>query len=245
MNYEDWNNYINQTDNDEVSVLAEPTDIVTEMDGVLFLCQTVNEYNNIVCLRIKETKAFIIDTFFNYVMKLYRTHNVKFIRIECSKNRYRFLDRFFPKKAVIKNDEIADRDIYYCNLKECEPIITKYFLKKTENKYYALQKHYNETGDQKDYEEMFFIMQFAIENSIKKKLKGITRTDIYDLTMDATVNVMARYRADQKYSIQYLLTAAHYAALGILYNKKTKQADQTTSYESLLDSQLLEEKNYE
>jgi hypothetical protein len=63
--------------------------------------------------------------------------------------------------------------------------------------------------------------------------------------MDATVNVMARYRADQKYNIQYLLTAAHYAALGILYNKKTKQADQTTSYESLLDSQLLEENHYE
>jgi hypothetical protein len=244
MTYENWNEYINNTDNEEVSVIAGPEDIVTEMDGVLFLCQTINGYNNIVCLRIKENKTSIIDTFFNYTMQLYRCNNIQYIRIECSRNRYKFLDRFFPKKAVVKED-VEGRDVYYCHLKECEPIIVKYFLKKTETKYYALQKHYNETGDQKDFEEMFFIMQFAIENSIKKKLKGITRTDIYDLTMDATVNVMARYRADQKYNIQYLLTAAHYAALGILYNKKTKQADQTTSYESLLDSQLLEENHYE
>lgn len=244
MTYENWNEYINNTDNEEISVIAGPEDIVTEMDGVLFLCQTKNGYNNIVCLRIKESKTFIIDTFLNYGIHLYKCNNIQYIRVECSRNRYLFLDRIFPKKAVVKED-VEGRDVYYCNLKEWEPIVAKYFLKKTEQKYYTLQKHYNETGDQKDFEEMFFIMQFAIENSIKKKLKGITRTDIYDLTMDATVNVMARYRADQKYNIQYLLTAAHYAALGILYNKKTKQADQTTSYESLLDSQLLEEKNYE
>ena len=43
---------------------------------------------------------------------------------------------------------------------------------------------------------------------------------------------MKRYAKNPAYHIDYLLTAAHYASLYILYNKKQKMLDKELSLES-------------
>ena len=88
---------------------------------------------------------------------------------------------------------------------------------------------------------MFFILHNAILAAIKKCLIGVKRNDVEDLAMDATIQVMKRYKKHAYYEIKYLLTSARFAAIGILYNKKQMFYDSITSLEDWNRIQLEKE----
>ena len=124
--------------------------------------------------------------------------------------------------------------------------MTKQKLKEIENRFYVLQKQYYSLKDNKDeqkkvWDQMFFILHNAILAAIKKCLIGVKRNDVEDLAMDATIQVMTRYKKHAYYEIKYLLTSARFAAIGILYNKKQMFYDSITSLEDWNRIQLEKE----
>lgn len=124
--------------------------------------------------------------------------------------------------------------------------MTKQRLKEIENRFYILQKQYYSLKDNKDeqkkvWDQMFFILHNAILAAIKKCLIGVKRNDVEDLAMDATIQVMNRYKKHAYYEIRYLLASARFAAIGILYNKKQMFYDSITSLEDWNRIQLEKE----
>lgn len=112
--------------------------------------------------------------------------------------------------------------------------LTKQEQKRIEAEFYQVQKHWHENNDKKSWDRMFEIMLNAITVSIKKKLMNVKRTDIDELALDATCQVMARFQKNPNYNVDRLLCASHYASLGILYNEKQKFYDRQASLEDLL-----------
>lgn len=223
---------------ENINVLAEEGDIVENIDGVMFLLQTRNGYNNVVAFRVNDSDKHIIWTLYSYCILLFEKHHIKYIRIEGDEEKYSFLKRHFSKKEVIKDREITDRDVYYCNLEEC---LLKLKLKVSEYEFYYTQKKFLESDDEKVkkecYQKMFIAVKFAVENAMKKRFgslarKGVVRHDFYDLVLDATLDIMSRYNKPKGYKISYLLTTADYASLGALHNPRMKFNDSMISLDS-------------
>ena len=239
MTVQDWNN-LEKPDN--VNVIAEPGDIVEEVNGVLFLLQTRNSYNNVVAYRIKPDNHFIVWTLYEFCILLHDKYGIDFVRAEGDKGKYKFLERDFTTKEVRKDRQEKERDVYYVNLKAArEP----FELKCQEYEFYYNQNLYLRETDEKlkkkYYDKMFLLVKFAVETALKKRLgnlirKGAVRPnmaeDVYDFTIGATINIMSRYKKPNGYRIKYLLTTADYAALGILHNPRQKFWDSQMSLES-------------
>lgn len=232
-----------------VDVIAEEGDIVEYMNGVLFLLQTKNEYNNVIAFRYEASDKNIIWTLYAYCVLLREKYNIDYIRIEGKKNKYAFLNRNFTRKEVIKDKDEIERDIFYCDLKKCHKKIK---LKCLEFKFYYLQKIYLDSNDlvekHKCFNDMFLIVKFAVENAMKKRLgklskTGVVRNDFYDLTMNATIDIMSRYQKPKGYKILYLLTTADYACLGVLHNPKQVFMDSMISYDEWESYQYKKEEN--
>ena len=239
MTIQDWNN-LEKPDN--VNVVAESGDIVEEVNGILFLLQVRNGYNNVVAYRIKPDDHFIVWTLYEYCILLHDKYGIDFVRAEGDKGKYKFLERDFTTKEVRKDRQEKERDVYYVNLKAArEP----FELKCQEYEFYYNQNLYLRETDEKlkkkYYDKMFLLVKFAVETALKKRLgklirKGAVRPnmaeDIYDFTIGATLNIMNRYKKPKGYKIKYLLTTADYAALGILHNPRQKFWDSQISLES-------------
>lgn len=238
-NIEQWNS-IPKPDN--VNVHAEEGDIVEEVNGVLFLLQVRNGYNNVVANRIKPDDHFIVWTLYEYCILLHDKYGIDFVRAEGDKGKYKFLERAFTTKEVRKDRQEKERDVYYVNLKAAREAFE---LKCQEYEFYYNQNLYIKETDEKlkkkYYDRMFLLVKFAVETALKKRLgklirKGAVRPnmveDVYDFTIGATVNIMSRYKKPQGYRIKYLLTTADYAALGILHNPRQKFWDNQISLES-------------
>ena len=254
MNVNDVNvwNRIEKPEN--VNVVALEGDILEKLDGVLFLLQTQNDYNNVVAYRVEKSSESIIKTFLEYCLLLYNEHNIKYIRVEGDKNKYDFIKRFFNRTQAIKDKTVKNRDVYYCNLENAKQTLE---LKLEEMRYYKMQNIYNSTTNEqikkKCYDEMFFMMQFAIENAMKKRLGKlhVSRPDFYDLVMTATINVMQRYKkpggggggGGGGYYTDSLLSTAYYSVLSVLHNKKQKFYDKCMSYEAFLEYESVQERN--
>lgn len=249
MTIQDWNNIAKPYN---VNVAAEPGDIVESVNGVLYLLQTKNGYNNIVAYRTEPSDKNIIWTLFEYCILMHDKHHIDYVRVEGDKGKYKFLERFFNKKSVRKDTREKERDVYYCSLKEGYDIME---LKCQEYEFYYTQNLYiksdNEALKKKYFDKMFFMVQRAVEAALKARLgklarKGMIRPnsseDLYDFTISATVNIMSRYKKPKGYQILYLLTTADYAALGILHNPRQKFWDRTVSYEALEDYDYCKEK---
>lgn len=116
-------------------------------------------------------------------------------------------------------------------------------LKQKELEFYKLQEHYLEYQDKNSWDKMWMFVQKAVEAAIKQKLHGVVRKDVDDLISQATINIMSRYKRPQSYKIEYLLTTARFAALGVLYTKKQKRIDQEISYEAWCAYELKQEGN--
>ena len=239
MIIQDWNN-LEKPDN--VNVVAEPGDIVEEVNGILFLLQTRNDYNNIVAYRVEKSDKFIVWTLYEYCILLYDKYGIDFVRVEGDKGKYKFLERAFTTKEVRKDKQEKERDVYYCNLETC---YETFKLKCQEYEFYYNQNLYLKETDEKlkkkYFDKMFLLVKFAVETALKKRLgklirKGAVRPnmveDVYDFTIGATINIMSRYKKPNGYRIKYLLTTADYAALGILHNPRQKFYDSQISLES-------------
>lgn len=239
MTIEYWNT-LSKPEN--VNVVAEEGDIVEEINGVLFLLQTRNEYNNIVAFRVKPDDHFVVWTLFEYCMLLYNKYKIKYVRVEGDKGKYRFLKRFFDRKCVVRDLSEKERDLYYCNLEASYETLE---LKCQEFEFYYTQNLYIKSDDEvlkkKYFDKMFFMVQRAVEAALKNRLgklarKGMIRPnsseDLYDFTISATANIMSRYKKPKGYKILYLLTTVDYAALGILHNPRQQFWDKQISLES-------------
>lgn len=81
-NYRDWNNLQKEKDTNS---LAEPIDLVTMIDGVAFLIQRKNNFNNVICQRVNPSKRAIIRTFNDFRIYCHKKH-LRYIRIEGGHN---------------------------------------------------------------------------------------------------------------------------------------------------------------
>lgn len=155
---------------ENVSVAAEEGDIVEIVNGVAFLLQTTGEYNNIVAYRVEKSDKSIVWTLFEFCKILYSKYHIEYVRVEGDKGKYRFLERLFTKKAVVKDKSVKERDVYYCNLNEA---YKKLWLKCKEYDFYYSQHVYLTTTDEKlkkaCFDKMFFAVNFAVETALKKK----------------------------------------------------------------------------
>ena len=98
-----WNNLDKP---DECNEIAQQNDIVEYIDGVYFLCQRANNFNNIICLSSSSSQYSSIN------------HILAMFKFCVNTKRYRFLEKIFPKDIVIKDESITDRNVYYCNIEK-------------------------------------------------------------------------------------------------------------------------------
>ena len=234
---------------ENVSVAAEEGDIVEIVNGVAFLLQTAGEYNNIVAYRVEKSDKSIIWTLLEFCKMLYSKHRIEYVRVEGDKGKYRFLERLFTKKAVVKDKGIKDRDVYYCNLNEA---YKKLCLKCKEYDFYYTQRVYLTTTDEKlkkaCFDKMFLAVNFAVETALKKRWRklaasGIVRNDFEDMLSKITLAIMERYKKPKGYCIKYLLTIAELAVFGILHSPRQRFEDSMLSFEAWQDYEYgLEEK---
>ena len=225
-----WNKYVDRSNN-EINAEAKDGDIVIKHNGLLFLLQTKNGYNNVIIFRKDEDSTDTRLSILQIIQTLYKDYNIFYIRVEGRNNRYNFFYRTF-KDYFVKDFDIKDRDVFYINLKEAISSVIKKINKMKESDFYHQQNIYNKTKSKEAWDKMYFYINDAVESSIKKKLNGVKRKDVDDLVVDATLYIMKRYDKNPSYHIDYLLTAAHYASLYILYNKKQKMLDKELSLES-------------
>ena len=225
-----WNKYVDKNNN-EINAEAKDGDIVIKHNGLLFLLQTKNGYNNVIIFRKDEDSTDTRLSILQIIQTLYKDYNIFYIRVEGRNNRYNFFYRTF-KDYFVKDFDIKDRDVFYINLKEAINSVIKKINKMKESDFYHQQNIYNKTKSKEAWDKMYFYINDAVESSIKKKLNGVKRKDVDDLVVDATLYIMKRYDKNPTYHIDYLLTAAHYASLYILYNKRQKMLDKELSLES-------------
>ena len=234
---------------ENVSVEAEEGDIVEIVNGVAFLLQTTDEYNNIVAYRVEKSDKSTVWTLLEFCKTLYSKYHIEYVRIEGDKGKYKFLERLFNKKTVVKDKSVKDRDVYYCNLNEA---YKKLYLKCKEYDFYYTQHVYLTTTDEKlkkaCFDKMFFAVNFAVETALKKRWKklaanGVVRDDFEDMLSTITLAIMERYKKPKGYYIGYLLTVAELAVFGILHSPKQRFEDSMLSFEAWQDYEYnLEEK---
>lgn len=225
-----WNKYVDKNNN-EISAEAKDNDIVLKHNGILLLLQRKNDYNNVIIFRKDEDTTDTRLTILQMILTLYKDFNIQYIRVEGRNNRYNFFYRTF-KEYFVKDFDVKNRDVFYINLKAAVKSITKKVNKMKELDFYHQQNIYNNTQSKESFDKMYFYVSDAVESSIKKKLNGVKRKDVDDLVADATLYIMQRYDKNPKYHIDYLLTAAHFASLYILYNKKQRWLDNELSLET-------------
>ena len=98
---------------ENVSVVAEEGDIVEIINGVAFLLQTKDEYNNIVAYRVEKNDKSIVWTLLEFCKILYSKYYIEYVRVEGDKGKYSFLERLFTKKEVVK------RSSPNCTVRRC------------------------------------------------------------------------------------------------------------------------------
>lgn len=225
-----WNKYVDKNNN-EINVEAKDNDIVLKHNGLLMLLQRENDCNNVIIFRKDKDTTDTRLTILQMILTLYKDYNIQYIRVEGRNNRYNFFYRTF-KNFFVKDFDIKNRDVFYINLKDSIKSVIKKVNKMKELDFYHQQNIYNENQSRESLDKMYFYVSDAVEASIKKKLNGIKRKDVDDLVADATLYIMQRYDKNPKYHIDYLLTAAHFASLYILYNKKQRWLDNELSLET-------------
>jgi len=87
MKIEEWNEI---PKDEETDVIAEEGDLCTVIDGVAFLVQTKNGFNNIVCIRTAPATQSILKTFCDF--RLWCEENkIQYFRVEGISHTYKML----------------------------------------------------------------------------------------------------------------------------------------------------------
>lgn len=114
--YSFWNGLLKI--NFETEVEAEEGDLVFEADGVVFLIQRKDDFNNVVAQRLTHTKSSfqeVVRLFINVM----REQQIQYIRVQGNRKRYMFLLKMLPRLfgdtvGILKSDESDDlRNIFY------------------------------------------------------------------------------------------------------------------------------------
>ena len=190
---------------DIVEVEAIEGDIVEVVNGVAFLLQTKDGYNNIVALRVYESDKNIVWTMLEFCKDLYSKYGIEYVRVEGKKGKYKFLERFFTKKMVVRDKSVKERDVYYCHLSLA---YEKLYLKCDEFEFYYVQDVYLKTTDEKlkktCFDKMYMHVNFAVETALKKRYgtlaaNNIIRNDFDDMLSTCTLAIMSRYKKPKGY----------------------------------------------
>ena len=105
MKTDDWNKI---PKDEETDVLAEEGDLCTYIDGVAFLIQRKNNWNNVVCIRLKPSKINIVQTFETF-RAFCQKNDIQYFRVEGISHTYRML--YLVCRLGRKNG--ADCDVRY------------------------------------------------------------------------------------------------------------------------------------
>ena len=87
MKIEEWNAI---PKDEETDVMAEEGDLVTEIDGVAFLIQRKNNWNNVVCIRTAPQTQSILKTFCNF-RQFCEDNKIQYFRVEGGRHKYKML----------------------------------------------------------------------------------------------------------------------------------------------------------
>ena len=119
MKIEEWNEI---TKEEETDVKAVEGDLCTEIDGVAFLIQRKNNWNNVVCIRTAPSKTNIVKTFDTFRAWCAKK-GIQYFRVEGISHTYKMLylvSRLGQKSGadcnvIFHKQESAeyDRHIYY------------------------------------------------------------------------------------------------------------------------------------
>jgi hypothetical protein len=75
---------------EETDVKAEEGDLCTLIGGVAFLIQRKNNWNNVVCIRLKPSKINIVQTFETF-RAFCQKNDIQYFRVEGISHTYRML----------------------------------------------------------------------------------------------------------------------------------------------------------
>lgn len=95
------------------------------------------------------------------------------------------------------------------------------------------QKHlleYRETGSTEAWHKMWPLVQSAVSNIMKSKLKGVTVEDFEGKVIEATMKVMSKIK-EKGTNPEKLSSFVYFPIIEVLYNKKQVFADQCISLE--------------
>lgn len=119
MTIDEWNAI---PKDEETQVTAETGDSCVMIDGVAFLVQRKNNWNNVVCIRVEPSKESILQTFERF-RAWCEAHMIQFFRVEGISHTYKMLYLVcrLGRKAGSECDVIFhktesaeyDRHIYY------------------------------------------------------------------------------------------------------------------------------------
>lgn len=87
MKIEEWNAI---PKDEETNVTAEEGDLCTYIDGIAFLIQRKNNWNNVVCIRLEPSKINIVQTFETF-RAFCQKNDIQYFRVEGISHTYRML----------------------------------------------------------------------------------------------------------------------------------------------------------
>ena len=119
MKIEEWNAI---PKDEETNVTAEEGDLCTLIDGVAFLIQRKNNWNNVVCIRLEPSKINIVRTFETF-RAWCEKQSIQYFRVEGISHTYKMLylvcrigkEKGADCNVIFHATESAeyDRHIYY------------------------------------------------------------------------------------------------------------------------------------
>ena len=113
-----WNNLKKDENTD---VIAAPGDVVVYIDGIAFLIQRKNNWNNVVCWKVKPSKKDLVSTFATF-RAWCQKQKIQYIRVEgIGKHHYKMLylvlRKSTPTTDIVYDEdeskELGDRHVWY------------------------------------------------------------------------------------------------------------------------------------
>lgn len=115
MNINDWNNIEKTTD--DVNVIAEEGDLTVEIGGVAYLLQRKNDINNVICLRVKDSKMPLMDSF-KVFRKWLISEGIQYICVCGNLRRYNCLTKLkgLDGYKALKDKSETKQNVFYIKL---------------------------------------------------------------------------------------------------------------------------------
>ena len=108
-----WNNSIKPK---EIDVRAVKGDLCIEIGGIMYLIQTTDGFNNVVCFRVnKKSDVTTLASF--HMFRLWAVaRDIQYIRVEGSERRYNFLKNIDCISVRRDPSSPEGRNVFYVRL---------------------------------------------------------------------------------------------------------------------------------